>query len=167
MTIKTDRADVCWEPVDVRTGEGYFHDDDRWPHYSSKVECDKEIAEIIGERDADDDPLWLEARPCFAGPCVVIVCDECGEHFDYDDSGTMHFDPADPMPVPISECDWTTERRAGQLDEHYCPECSGEWCDECDAQHHGACPDDRLVEPVPVSLDQCALPIADLPVGAS
>lgn len=158
MTIKADYPDVCWEPFNLTTGQGHYHEDERWPHYKTRAECAEAIADLHCAHDPDDDPLLLVARPCFTGPCAVIVCDGygCNEEFDYEGDGGMHFDPADPMPVSITECDWTIEHAASGAERHYCPNCRGDWCDDCGDQHHGACPD---AAPAPVVIEgQEALP---------
>lgn len=158
MTIKADHADVCWEPINVATGQGHWHDQDRWPHYSTRAACAEAIAELHRDRHSDDDPLLLVAAPCFAVPCVVIACDAygCGEQFDYEGDGGMHFDPADPMPVPITDCEWSIEERPGRPDRHYCPDHRGGWCDDCGEQHHDDCPASGW-QPVPVIDGQLSL----------
>jgi hypothetical protein len=155
MTIKPAGPEVCWEPVFVEDHVGYWHDEDRWPHYSTRAKCAEAIADIHGDRDPDDGLLLLIAAPCYAIPCVILVCDDCGEEFDYEGhGGGMHFDPADPMPVPITDCEWTVDG-----DRHYCPECPPNWCDQCDEQHHGDCPAilTRAVPVIPgqMTIEEC------------
>lgn len=136
VTIKTDHAEACWEPIH-RGGVGYYHDNDRWPHFDTEAKCQANIADILA--DNPDDGYDLVAAPCFAGPCVVIICDGCGDRFDYEGDEGMHFDPSDPMPVPITDCEWSIEERAGQPDRHYCPDCFALSCDDCGESHHDDC----------------------------
>lgn len=161
MTIKTDRDAPYWEPVDVHTRVGYWHDDDHWPHFATQAKCAEAIAEIHRDRNQDyDEPLHLVAAHCFPSPCVVIVCDGCGEHFDYDDHGGSHFDPSDPMPVPITDCEWSIEERPGRPDRHFHDDCRPAWCDDCDERHEaGDCPEPPAIptRPVPVHRDQGVL----------
>lgn len=151
MTIKADSADVCWEIIDLATGGSFFEGDDFQPHYATRAACAARIADLHSDRDLSiDGPLHLVAQPCYGGPCVLLVCDGCGYVFD-EDEYTTHFDPADPFPIPITDYDWTVERRAGQPERHYCPgdECRPRPCDECGGLHNSPeCPDPSW-QPVP------------------
>jgi hypothetical protein len=148
VSIRPDRDDVCWEPVRLDSGEGYWHDEDRWPHFKSRAECAETIAELVADWD-EDEPLHLVARPCFDRPCVEIVCDGCGEEFSYDGDGGMHFDPSDPIPVPLDDCDWLDLG-----DRHYCPDfnCRPQECHDCGEHHEGICDADGGLPKLPLCI---------------
>lgn len=168
MTLKPHSSEPCWEIVRTDTGEApQAYGGDGWPHYATETKALDDLPAAKSDWLDEDDTHDLVVRPSFGGPCLGLFCDgpTCqapDEPCDMGDNGWTHLDPADPLPFPITDMDWTLNERPGQPDRHYCPDCAPPWCDDCDEQHYGGCDlgDDvrpELVQPIPgqMTIEDC------------
>lgn len=166
MSIRAHFETPCWQVNDAATGQPFesFYECG-WPHNKTRERAEEQLAEDVARLAETFEPGDLVEAPrfvveqAFPTPCVGLFCDgpDCksaDEAADLNDEGWTHLDPSDPMPFDFADLDWL------EVDgKHYCPNCVPPWCDDCDRQHHDACPDAdaRHWRPIPVTDDQLAL----------